>query len=86
MQRGVLEVVSPIQEGASRALKPVRDLVGWFGDTLDAKGEVKDLRAERDALRERAVAGDAAVRENASSRGLLEPRQQRRRPRRPRSR
>jgi rod shape-determining protein MreC len=45
VQRGVVEVVSPIQEGASRALKPVRDLIGWVGDTIDAKGEVKQLRA-----------------------------------------
>ena len=71
VQRGVLEVVSPIQEGASRALKPARDLVGWVGDTVDAKGEVKDLRAERDALRDRAVAGDAAVRENAALKDLV---------------
>jgi rod shape-determining protein MreC len=47
VQRGVLEVVSPIQDGASRALKPVRDLFGWFGDTIDAKGDVKSLRQER---------------------------------------
>ncbi len=72
VQRGVLEVVSPIQEGASRALKPARDLIGWVGDTIDAKGDVKDLRAERDALRDRAVAGDAAVRENGALRQLLE--------------
>ena len=45
VQRGVLEVVSPIQEGASRALKPVRDLFGWVGDTVSAKGELKDARA-----------------------------------------
>ena len=38
VQRGVLEVVSPIQEGASRALKPFRDLVGWVGDTLRRQG------------------------------------------------
>ena len=55
VQRGVLEVVSPIQDGASRVLKPVRDLFGWVGDTLDAKGEVKSLRKERDALRAQAV-------------------------------
>ena len=72
VQRGVLDVVSPIQEGASRALKPFRDLAGWVGDTLDAKGEVKDLRAERDALRRSAVAGTAARRENAELKRLLE--------------
>ena len=51
VQRGVLEVVSPIQEGASRALKPVRDLVGWVGDTFDAKGQVADLQDQNAELR-----------------------------------
>src|SRR5919204_1908733 len=51
VQRGAMEVVAPIQEGANRALKPFRDLFGWFGDTLDAKSERDKLRAERDALR-----------------------------------
>src|SRR4051812_49879395 len=37
VQRGFVEVVSPIQAGASRALKPVRDLFGWFDDTVHAK-------------------------------------------------
>jgi rod shape-determining protein MreC len=46
-----MEVLSPIQEGASRALKPFRDLFGWFGDTLDAKSERDKLKRERDALR-----------------------------------
>jgi rod shape-determining protein MreC len=67
----VLEVVSPIQEGASRALKPFRDLAGWVDDTLNAKREVHDLRAERDALRRSAIAGGAAQRENAQLRKLL---------------
>jgi len=71
VQRGVVEVVSPIQEGASRALKPARDLVGWVGDTIDAKGEVKQLRAERNALREQAVTGAAAARENDQLRRLV---------------
>ena len=51
VQRGTSEVLSPVQEGASRALKPVRDLFGWFGDTISAKGQVDDLRRERDRLR-----------------------------------
>jgi rod shape-determining protein MreC len=71
VQRGALEVVSPIQEGASRALKPVRDLFGWVGDTFHAKGEVKNLRKERDALRVQAVKGQAAVRDNEALRGQL---------------
>ena len=46
VQRGFLEVVSPIQEGASRALKPVRDLFGWFDDTLHARKQRDDLRKQ----------------------------------------
>jgi rod shape-determining protein MreC len=51
VQRGAMEVLAPIQEGANRALKPFRDLFGWFGDTLDAKSQRDQLRAERDRLR-----------------------------------
>ena len=51
--------------------QPARDLIGWVGDTIDAKGEVKQLRAERNALREQAVTGAAAARENDQLRGLL---------------
>src|ERR687891_1981262 len=52
VQRGAMEVLAPIQEGANRALKPFRDLFGWFGDTLDAKDERDRLKAERDRLRQ----------------------------------
>jgi rod shape-determining protein MreC len=50
-QRGALEVLAPIQEGANKAVKPVRDLFGWFGDTLDAQDERDRLAKERDTLR-----------------------------------
>jgi rod shape-determining protein MreC len=51
VQRGTSEILNPVQEGASRALKPIRDLFGWFGDTIAAKGQVEELRRERDRLR-----------------------------------
>ena len=47
VQRGFLTVVSPIQDGANKALKPVRDLFGWFGDTLNAKSQRDKLQAAR---------------------------------------
>ena len=50
-QRGALGALSPIQEGASRVLKPFRDLFGWFGDTIDAKDQRDKAEADRDALR-----------------------------------
>jgi rod shape-determining protein MreC len=64
VQRGVLDVVAPVQEGASRVLKPVRDLFGWAGDTLDAKGELKEVSKDRDALREELVQTQAKLRES----------------------
>ena len=71
VQRGVLDVVSPIQEGASRALKPVRDLFGWVGDTVNAKGKVDDLEKERNALRRELIDRDAALRQNTQLRDML---------------
>jgi rod shape-determining protein MreC len=50
VQRTTMEVLAPIQEGTNRALKPFRDLFGWFGDTLDAKEDRDRYRAERDRL------------------------------------
>ncbi|MGN6373536.1 MAG: rod shape-determining protein MreC [Solirubrobacteraceae bacterium] len=51
VQRGFLTVISPIQDGANKVLKPVRDLFGWFGSTLDAKSQNKQLRSEVAKLR-----------------------------------
>jgi len=53
IQRSTLGVLSPIQEGASRVFKPVRDLFGWFGDTIDAKDQRDEAVKERDAYRQR---------------------------------
>ncbi len=72
VQRGTSEVLNPVQEGASRALKPVRDLFGWFGDTIAAKGQVKDLRAERDRLRTQALDSERLEADNAKLSRLLE--------------
>lgn len=64
VQRGFSEVLNPVQEGASRALKPVRDLFGWFGDTLSAKGKLADVTAERDRLRDEVLKYQDAQTEN----------------------
>ena len=68
VQRGFLTVVSPIQNGANKALKPVRDLFGWFGDTLHAKGQRDELRKQVDKLRREVIADSA---EKHSYRELL---------------
>ena len=63
LQRGAQEVLAPIQSGASRALKPVRDVIGWTGDTLSAKGENDRLRAELGRLRRQLAATQTARRD-----------------------
>jgi len=62
VQRTFLTVVSPIQDGANKALKPVRDLFGWFGDTLHAKGQRDELRKQIDRLRPELIAAQAEKR------------------------
>jgi rod shape-determining protein MreC len=68
VQRGFLTVVSPIQDGANKALKPVRDLFGWFGNTLHAKSQRDQLLKQVDKLRAEVVAEQA---EKRSYRELL---------------
>jgi len=63
IQRGALGALSPIQEGASRVFKPVRDLFGWFGDTLDAKDQRDKAIAERDKFRNQLVTATTRLRQ-----------------------
>jgi rod shape-determining protein MreC len=52
VQRGVVEVLSPIQAGASKVLSPVRDVAGWFSDTFNAKSQRDQLKKEVQTLRQ----------------------------------
>ena len=53
VQDVVSTVFSPIESVANRALKPARDLVNWFGETFDARGENDHLKGEVANLRDR---------------------------------
>jgi rod shape-determining protein MreC len=59
VQRGIVEVLSPVQEGASKALKPVRDVAGWFSDTFSAKTQRDKLKAQNADLRKRLAIAEA---------------------------
>ncbi len=72
LQRGAQEVLAPIQSGASRALKPFRDAIGWTGDTLSAKGENDRLRGEVGRLRRELAATQTARRDVQQLSGFAE--------------
>jgi rod shape-determining protein MreC len=62
IQRDFLTVVSPIQDGANKALKPVRDLFSWFGNTLHAKSQLAQALKQTERLRGELVAQQAEKR------------------------
>jgi rod shape-determining protein MreC len=72
IQRALSTVFSPLQTVADRALKPARDLVGWFDKTFDARGENSRLKTQLVEARALAVAGQEALQENAQLRKLVE--------------
>ena len=71
VQRGVSTIFSPLQDVADRALKPARDLVNWFDETFDAKGDNAQLHDELQVARKEAVGAKTALAENAQLRKLV---------------
>jgi rod shape-determining protein MreC len=70
-QRGAQEALAPIETGASRALKPARDFVGWAGDTFEAKKENGNLKREVERLRSQVAESQTAERDASQLRGLV---------------
>lgn len=71
LQKGAQEALAPLETGTDRALKPFRDFFGWFGDTVDAKGENDKLKSEVETLRKRLAESDTATRDARELRGLV---------------
>lgn len=53
VQRGIVQVLSPVQSAASTVLSPVRDVANWVSDTLRAKSQRDQLRAQVSKLEAR---------------------------------
>ncbi len=71
LQRGAQTAFAPLETGAGKALKPFRDLFGWFGDTVDAKDENERLKGEVEDLREQLGRSATAERDAAQLRGIV---------------
>jgi rod shape-determining protein MreC len=50
IQRVVATVLAPAEEGVGRAFKPAQDLVNWFGETFEARGDRSRLEDENAEL------------------------------------
>ena len=71
LQSGAQTVLSPIEDGASRAFKPVRDLVGWFGDVFDAKDENKKLKRDLASARSQLAVAQTQARDDDQLKKIL---------------
>jgi rod shape-determining protein MreC len=64
LQRGAQEAFAPVETGANRAVKPLRDFFGWAGDTIDAKDQNKKLKSEVEDLRTRLAKSEVENRDS----------------------
>jgi rod shape-determining protein MreC len=71
LQRGVASILGPLEEGASRATKPIVDLKNWVDETFNARGENGDLKAEVARLRSQLAKAQSAEGENEQLRKLV---------------
>jgi rod shape-determining protein MreC len=71
IQEGVATIFGPVEEGASRALKPARDLVNWFDETFDARGTNDELQSEVTDLRAKLADAQAKAGDYDQLKGLI---------------
>jgi rod shape-determining protein MreC len=64
VQSGFLDVLSPVETVANKALTPVHDLFKWVGDVFHASSQRDKYRKELAQTRSELVALQAAVRES----------------------
>jgi rod shape-determining protein MreC len=65
LQDAAGSVVAPLQNGASRAVQPLRDLWGWGTDLSDARERAERLEGENEVLRSQLIEQGFAREERA---------------------
>jgi len=71
VQSGLASVLRPFEVAAERVARPFQDAASWVGGLTSAKSENTKLRHEVDDLRQQAIQGQTALRENEQLRALL---------------
>jgi rod shape-determining protein MreC len=71
IQQGMASAFSPLEEGATRALKPARDLVNWVSETFNARGQNNELKTDVQKLRAKLARTQSAIGENEQLRKLV---------------
>jgi rod shape-determining protein MreC len=71
IQNGVATVFGPVQGVTDRALKPGRDLVNWFSETFNARGENHKLSSQVSDLREQLAVAQTQGQQSDELRKLL---------------
>jgi rod shape-determining protein MreC len=71
VQSGFLDIVSPIESGANKALTPVHDLFNAIDDVVNASSQRDKLQREYSALEARFVALQARRRESTDAAKIL---------------
>jgi rod shape-determining protein MreC len=57
-------ILRPFEVAADRVSRPFRDAIGWARGLIDAKAEVKRLRAQNAQLRQQVIQDESALQEN----------------------
>jgi rod shape-determining protein MreC len=65
VQRGIVTIFSPVQEGASKVLSPFKDVANFFSDTFKAKSQVASYRDEVHRLQAELAQAQYAASQNA---------------------
>lgn len=71
VQNGVATVLGPVQGAADRAFKPGRDLINWFSETFQARGDNNKLRDQVSELREQLAVAQTQDQQSEELRKLL---------------
>jgi rod shape-determining protein MreC len=71
VQRGVVEVLTPVEQGASTVLAPVRSVASWVSDTLHSKSQVKQLQTRVQSLTNQLAQAKGAQLENQQLKSQL---------------